>query len=130
MIYLSCSLRDEELLEAIYNVIEHEDEVPRKRQRASRVSRGLSLWGEMLASPDLQIEGSFCNKQFRRRFRVPFRLFQEVLVPMCKEANIFHMRYDSKVPLELKLMACLRILGRDSKADDISELLAKLENLL
>jgi hypothetical protein len=76
----------------------------------------------VLQSPEIAEEGSFVNKKFRRRFRIPYRLFKDALVPMCTSANIFLMKYKSFIPIELKILVALRILGRDAKADDIAEL--------
>lgn len=41
---------------------------------------------------------------------------------MCMHKNIFQSKYSSAIPLEFKIMVALRILGRDSVADDIEEL--------
>ena len=48
-------------------------------------------------------------------------LFSRVLWK-CKEVNIFGNIYNcKKIPIEFKIMACLRILGRDSCLDDITD---------
>jgi hypothetical protein len=58
-------------------------------------------------------------RMFRRRFRVPPWLFFNVLVPECKPIFDVHFTY---IPIEIKVMIALRILGRDACADDCAEL--------
>jgi hypothetical protein len=41
---------------------------------------------------------------------------------MCRQSNIFRMKYKSYIPIEFKILVALRILGRDAKADDIAEI--------
>lgn len=62
--------------------------------------------------------------KFRRRFRVPFPMFINILVPQCKEKNIFELkgRGHFTIPIEFKLLIALRILGRDAVADECEEL--------
>jgi hypothetical protein len=78
----------------------------------------------MLKDRRLSDERSELSKLFRLRFRVPFSLFRDILVPMCREKNIFgaENNHRARVPLEFKILASLRILGRGNCADDISEL--------
>ena len=78
-------------------------------------------WGQLIENPESANPKSALGKKFRRRFRMPFPLFLH-LVDLCEEHNIFFMRYRSRIPIEAKVLACLRILGRGSCADDISEL--------
>ena len=61
------------------------------------------------------------RKLFRRRFRLPFEIFDKVLVPLCKEHNVFDTVGTDQIPIEIKILMCLRILGRNSIADDIKE---------
>ncbi len=79
-------------------------------------------WGRMLdlleGNEDLE---AYEHRLFRRRFRVPFPVFK-YLVYLCNHYNIFDMERASAIPIELKLMVCLRILGRDVCADDITEI--------
>jgi hypothetical protein len=51
-------------------------------------------------------------------------LYHNYLLPMVVEANIFPVRQENKVriPLEIKILICLRRLGRGLVADDVSEL--------
>ena len=61
------------------------------------------------------------GKIFRRRFRLPFEIFDKVLVPLCKEHNIFDNVGEDQIPIEIKILMCLRILGRNAICDDIKE---------
>ena len=51
---------------------------------------------------------------------MPLPLFK-YLVKLCHEYNIFDDINVSKIPLELKVLGCLRILGRDACSDDVTE---------
>ena len=62
----------------------------------------------------------FRNPRFRRRFRLPYDLFV-TFVEECREVNLFKEKNYSKIPIEFKILMSLRIIGRDSCADDISE---------
>ena len=94
----------------------------RKRAQQERVfDFWNTAWGQMISHPDVGNPKSRLGKRFRRRFRVPFPLFTYI-VEICKEENIFDLKYESRIPYEAKILACLRILGRSNCADDISEL--------
>jgi hypothetical protein len=73
-----------------------------------------SNWGRLIRSEDMKDPTSRDWKLFKRRFRIPFGLFSDVLIPMCVEKNIFGTTHESRVrvPLEFKILMCLRILGR------------------
>ncbi|CAM9515210.1 unnamed protein product, partial [Ectocarpus fasciculatus] len=57
--------------------------------------------------------------RFRRRFRFPYPLFL-TLVELCEEKEILGSNHI--IPLKIKVLACLRILGRGNCADEIAEL--------
>ncbi|CAM9614188.1 unnamed protein product, partial [Ectocarpus fasciculatus] len=57
---------------------------------------------------------------FRRRFRLPYPLFKNEVLLMCKQHRIFGKSH--VIPIEFKVLACLRILGRGNCADEIAEL--------
>ena len=82
-----------------------------------KVNYWKTSWGELILSDDVTDINSYNGKLFKRRFRVPFGLFTDSLVPMCREKNIFDTRDDARVrvPLEFKILSCLRILGRGMK---------------
>ena len=58
------------------------------------------------------------------RFRAPWILFKEKILPMCVKDNIFDLTYENLkgVPIEFKILLSLRILGRGNVYDDINEL--------
>mmetsp|Transcript_110408 Transcript_110408/g.216496 ORF Transcript_110408/g.216496 Transcript_110408/m.216496 type:complete len:380 (-) Transcript_110408:798-1937(-) len=74
-------------------------------------------WMKLLNHPS-----TYRYKLFRRRFRVPCPLFRECLMPLVRSRNIFNMVYASKIPLEIKVMISLRILGGGSCCDDMCEM--------
>lgn len=80
-----------------------------------------TVWGNLLTAIASEIDGSYHHRLFRRRFRLPFNLFQQ-FVEDVRGAGIFPHKRISKIPIEFKVLCCLRILGRDSCADAISEL--------
>lgn len=96
----------------------------RKRRRVEEkiFDYSSTKWGKLISHADTRNPTSWRGKLFRRRFRVPFPLFEEVLLPLCREKNIFDEQRQGRIPLEIKLMAALRMLGRASCADSVSEL--------
>ena len=71
-----------------------------------------------LESKHPQFEG----KLFRRSFRVPYDIFSCILVPFCMERNIFKVTNKSQIPIEIRVLAALRVLGRGVCCNDIAEL--------
>ena len=89
----------------------------RKNKRVRRIFKKnlwKSSWGELITHNDIRNPSSYQGRIFKRRFRVPFGLFMDELVPKCRDGNIFNTSEDNKVrvPLEFKILICLRILGR------------------
>jgi len=82
-------------------------------------------WYKQLQNPLLLIPDSYSAREFQRRYRLPYPLFLQ-LVEECKEVNIFDMKnpYSTnlKIPIELKILIALRMLGRDLCCDDIFEM--------
>ncbi|KAJ1431206.1 hypothetical protein B484DRAFT_395604 [Ochromonadaceae sp. CCMP2298] len=71
-----------------------------KRQSHHRVTDlWATTWGRMLQNPQLN------------------------LVAECVEVNLFKQKRPGKIPIEFKVLIGLRILGRDSCADDLDEAL-------
>jgi len=99
-----------------------DDEQEEKRRRLATPDYSKSVWGKMLLDPALDDPTSIVAITFRRRFRVPYPLFKEVLIPRCKEKKIFPAGKGCSIPVEMKLLVALRILGRDAVADDCNEL--------
>ena len=62
-----------------------------------------SNWGKLLRHPDIHNPRSVEGKRFRRRFRLPFPLF-EYFVDICIRYNIFDMTNKSPIPIQLKIM--------------------------
>lgn len=106
------------------NISKQEPHTKKSRIRTSTDTRfDDTYWGQLITEPDILFRdiSSKNGKLFRRHFRLPFRLFEH-LAQLCKFHNIFNVKRESKIPVEAKVLACLRILGRDSCADDINEL--------
>ena len=82
-----------------------------------------TVWGRLISDESVKVATSASGKVFRRRFRVPYPVF-EFLVKITKDHNLFEYAMDYKViiPEELSLMAILRILGRGECLDTIEEL--------
>ncbi len=78
-------------------------------------------YGRMLSSVTISDPNSRHGRLFRARFRMPHVLFQE-FVKICQrnERNIFRMVNNSYIPIEIKLMISLRILGKGIDFDCIS----------
>jgi len=92
------------------------------RHNAPRVKYWDNGWGLMLQDPALKDPDSREAKKFRQRFRVTYSLFLYV-VDLCKRKSIFcTTRHFGNVPVELKVLIGLRILGRGNVADDIAEM--------
>ena len=105
------------------------EDVPKIKKR-KRLMKNISFWdtpwGLLLSDPNVNNPKTKEGKLFRRRFRLPFPAYK-LLLDICRSYNIFDMKYESmKPPIEAKILACLRILGRDSCADDVNELSANL----
>jgi hypothetical protein len=82
-----------------------------------------TVWGRLITDESVKDANSQCGKLFRRRFRVPFPVF-ELLVRLTKENNLFDysMEYKVLIPIELSVMGVLRMLGRGECLDTIEEL--------
>ena len=80
----------------------------KKLTRSSRVKVNYweTTWGRWLTNPLIRNPNSKIAKNFMLRFRVPFILFQEKILPMCRINNLFdvHREYSSSVPLEFKIL--------------------------
>lgn len=99
------------------------DEILKKRRdrNVSKLSHWERPWGVLLKQ--LEIDEDLTSQQhrlFRRRFRIPYPVFKD-LVAICRERRIFEERSNSMIPVEIKVLVSLRILGRGSVADDIVE---------
>ena len=86
------------------------------------------LWLQMITDPLVDDPTSREGKEFRRKFRVPFPVFKDI-VSKCKETNDPIFNYgptviggQSSIPLELKILMVLRMLGSGLKLMDAAEL--------
>lgn len=100
---------------------------PRKfrRKLRKRIDYWDSTWGRMLRDDNTKDPSSREGKDFRKRFRVPFPVFCKLCV-ISEESNLFNCGERDRwgrggVPLELKILGILRMLGRGWCLDDISE---------
>ena len=73
-----------------------EEQGVREKRKRNVIQRSTNLWetnwGKMLLDPATADIETWEGKKFRRRFRMDYRMFREVLVPMCKEINVFEMK--------------------------------------
>ena len=96
---------------------------PELREEFKNIDYSKTKWGLLIRNPLVKFPDNRHGKLFRRRFRLPFQLF-EILVKICAEKNIFEVKDLSrvKIPIEIKLLCCLRVLGRDDCFDAIEEM--------
>ena len=94
----------------------------KRRVRRERNDLWASEWGQLLNNPQTMIPGTFEYKKFRLRFRVPYPVFKNRLIPAIKEAKIFNSERRSYIPLAFKVMVSLRIIGRGTDCDTAGEL--------
>ena len=94
------------------------------RESPKHINYWKSNWGQLLDNPDLKNPNSKVSKLFQLRFRVPYILFKHFLVPKCIEHNIFDIEMEghTRCPIEIKILSCLRLIGRGMTFDDINEL--------
>ena len=74
---------------------------------------------------DLSIPTSSAALLFRRRFRLPYPLFEMLMTDTRKwqcNASTHDVAGRQAIPLELKVLGVLRILGRGSCLNGITEL--------
>jgi hypothetical protein len=98
----------------------------RHRKWEGRPPYEMSCWGRMLVNPRSRDPGDRKGGVlFRRRFRVPFPLYERIL-EMTRANEWFSEDYDcakhKSAPLELKILGVLRVLGRGYCFDGIEEL--------
>jgi len=82
-------------------------------------------WFQRINDPEVEDPNSATAKKFRTRFRVPFPLFR-LLLQIAQDLG-FELRPKSAcnipgIPLELKMLGVLRVLGRGTCFDGIEEL--------
>ena len=115
-ILLDDEILEEDAIESLLfeNIEDFVDKPIVKKKRSARVQVDdwKTTWGLWLTNPQINIPNSKIANFFLLRFRVPFILFNEKILKMCKEDNIFDLTYECKntIPIEFKILACLRIL--------------------
>ena len=86
-----------------------------KKQKRRAMERCCNLWdtnwGKMLLNPSTADCETWEGKKFRRRFRIDYRMFRDIIVPLCKDSNVFEMKISSRIPIEFKVLVALRIWG-------------------
>ena len=94
------------------------------RTHGERVNYQETNWYRWITDPLIEIPSSKISKLFQLRFRMPYLLFKHYFVPRCQYHNIFDNKRNciNRCPIELKIMACLRILGRGLSFDDVNEM--------
>lgn len=96
---------------------------PEMREEFKNIDYSKTKWGLMIRNPLVKFPDNRHDRLFRRRFRIPFQLF-EILVKIRTEKNIFEVKDISrvKISIQIKLLCCLRALGRDDCFDAIEEM--------
>jgi hypothetical protein len=110
---------------------------PKKRRRKEKVKNRAyyeqTPWWKVIHHPEIKDPCSKLARLFRRRFRLPFSLFTSLL-DLCKQREVFETKGDPQhrhymIPQEIKLLLCLRIMGRDEVFDTVSELCGVSEDM-
>ncbi len=84
-------------------------------------------WLQEIRNPDVADPKSRMGKKFRRRFRVPYQTYQKI-VHMCRNTGETDFNYpevhmgEPTIPLELKILTVLRVLGGGLKFNDAAEM--------
>lgn len=96
---------------------------PEMRQEFKDLDYTKTTWGTLIRNPLVKFPDNRHGKLFKRQFRVPLQLY-EIIVSLCKDKNVFGEKVGSrvKVPIEIKLLCCLRVLGRDECFCSIEEM--------
>ena len=117
---------EEEVEAAIMKYIEMSGMFSRTSSRRMKEAKVLDFyttsWGRLISDPTTREPKSRNGKLFRRRFRVPFPIFKDVLVPDIIQYNVFETKRSSRIPVEFKILVSLRMMGRDTCADTAKEL--------
>jgi hypothetical protein len=99
---------------------------PRPRNRGNNVTAEeleRSAWGQLINSPDVGDPLSRNGIKFRARFRTPYPLFSELLVPLCIQYNVFKIQRENfGVPVKFRVLIGLRFLARAHDSDTMEEL--------
>ena len=80
-----------------------------------------TTWGCMLKHRDIANSYSIQGKKLRQRFRIPYILFPDWLVHLCRENNIFGTA-SSHISIEFIILVALRILRKNNTEEYTNEL--------
>ena len=96
----------------------------KRRLHYEKLNYNTSNWALMLMAGRCKSPISRDGRLFRRRFRVPYPIFQQI-VSLTRE-KMWYKETDGigrpSAPLELKILGVLRVLGRGMCFDGIAEL--------
>ena len=79
------------------NIVSEDQDIKKSRKRPQRIDFWETEWGRLVLDPSTLDPKSAQGLKFRRRFRLPFPLFKEVLVPICRDKNIFDIKVENMV---------------------------------
>jgi hypothetical protein len=79
-----------------------------------------TVWGLLIRHENTNDASTMEGKRFRQSFRVPFPLFNNVLVPLFNEKKIFSCK--SIIPIEFKILIGLRILALGDPAHAVQSI--------
>jgi hypothetical protein len=86
----------------------------RRRTEASTEEKVIDIWqsswGKLISHQNVSDCNSFEGSKFRRRFRIPYPVFKELLIPLCEDRNVFMSKKKSFIPIEFKILIALRVL--------------------
>lgn len=105
---------------------ENENVVYRLRRRVrNRRDYWDSTWGRMLRDDNIKDPSTREGKDFQKRFRVPFPVYCKLVV-LAEQSKLFDCAPTNRwgrqgVPIELKILGVLRILGGGWCMDDVSD---------
>ena len=77
------------------------DETNTRDGRENKKNYWTTPWGVMLRHPDIKNPTTKLGRLFRRRFRVQFPIFDEILVRRCREKNIFDIKSEKCVRIPM-----------------------------
>jgi hypothetical protein len=109
---------------------------PGKSNKIGRKDYNDSTWGRMLEEEkdQLLIFDSDEAKTFRLRFRIPFKLYLLILDWVKEWTDANELAHEicgrQKVPVSLKLLGVLRILGRGTCLDGIKVIYMYYDNFM
>jgi len=60
---------------------------PTSKKRSLKINFWSSNWAALILHPDVRDPSTKLAKLFRRRFRVPFPIFEGIILRRCEESN-------------------------------------------